>query len=84
MHSFEAYERLIKLSVLIALAVLFIVAALSLLAGCGHDTLIVETRQARLDCSDLPAKISGAGQGGIWTVKYPRRECEAENKRRGY
>ena len=34
MHSFETCERLIKLSVLIALAVLFIVAALSLLTGC--------------------------------------------------
>ena len=39
MHNFEAYERLIECSVLIALAVLFIVAALSLLAGCGEEAL---------------------------------------------
>ena len=39
MHSFETYERLIKLSVLIALAVLFIVVALSLLTGCGEEVL---------------------------------------------
>ena len=39
MHSFEAYERLIESSMLIALAVLFIVAALSLLTGCGEESL---------------------------------------------
>ena len=52
MHSFETYERLIKLSVLIALAVLFIVAALSLLTGCGEEDL--EAELPIIDIEDFP------------------------------
>ena len=52
MHSFETYERLIKLSVLIALAVLFIVAALNLLAGCGEEAL--EADLPIIDIADVP------------------------------
>ena len=38
MHSFEAYERLKAIPVPIALAVLFVVGALSLLIGCGEES----------------------------------------------
>ena len=62
MHSFETYERLIKLSVLIALAVLFIVAALSLLTGCGEESLpprVLDIEPPRIIAVDpAPALVS--------------------------
>ena len=75
MHSFEAYERLIKLSVLIALAVLFIVAALSLLAGCETTDQPLVDDDSMLQPVQV-VKISPDPNDG-WPSKYKVDNMEA-------
>lgn len=44
-----------------------------------EDSPLIEDKPPKLDCSDLPDRISSANPS-IWT----RQQCEEENKRRGY
>ena len=75
MHSFETCERLIKLSVLIALAVLFIVAALSLLTGCETTDQPLVDDDSMLQPVQV-VKISPDPNDG-WPPKYKVDNMEA-------